>query len=118
MLKRLLIVFLFSSVIFTAFCQSSPLPKDNPVAIAAPHLPSMIRYDGVGKIFYGENAKYKIGVNEAGLKTWSKDYPAEVLKYKDAIVSYLKSAESTTLTDKDKEVYRDLKSQWLMFLQS
>ena len=45
----------FSSLLFA---QNTPLPKDHPIAVAAPHLPSMIRYNGVGHKFYGEKFTY------------------------------------------------------------
>lgn len=117
MLKRLFFLFFFSSLFCTAFSQTMPLTADNPIAIAAPHLPLMIRYDGVGRVFYGENTTYKFEINDSNLRTWIKNYPDELVTYKDAASKYLKTAESTLLTAGNKELYQDLKSQYSMIIQ-
>lgn len=117
MIKRLLCIVILSSFFLTAFSQSMPLPSDNPISIAAPHLPLMIRYDGTGKVFYAENTTYKSELNQSNLKDWIKNYPDEVSRYKIAIGTYLKTADTGGLTTENKEIYRDLKSQYVMVIQ-
>ena len=94
-----------------------PLPEAHPIAKAAPHLPLMVRYEGQGIVFNVENNKYKFEANEGRFKNWMKTYPTELLHYKEAISSYLKNTRIAKLSDENKQLYIDLKSQWLLILQ-
>lgn len=88
----------------------------NPVSIAAPNLPEMVRFDNTGEAFNGENHQYKSTENIASLNEWATRFPTEVITYKAAIELYL-ATDSATLSGTDKETYEDLKSQWIMFSQ-
>ena len=110
----LFLVILFCG--FVGFSQTQPLSKDHPIAIAAPNLPLIVRFDGTGTEFHGEKYSYNKESNESGLKTWMKNFPDEFKNYKIAISDYLKT-DPSTLSDSDKEVFTDLKSQNLMIIQ-
>lgn len=97
--------------------QSVLLPSDHPIAIAAPHLPALLKYDGVGKAIYGDKYSYKREENMVNIKEWIRNYPEEVTKYKAAINEYLKHADPSLLSGNDKELYHELKSQWMMVSQ-
>ena len=117
MSKHYYSLFLFCIFCCNAFSQNLPLPEAHPIAIAAPHLPLMIRYEGQGIVFNIENNKYKFEGNEGRLKNWMKTYPDELSKYKDAIAIYLKNISFRKLANENKELYIDLKSQWLLITQ-
>lgn len=97
--------------------QIAPLPVDHPIAVAAPHLPPILRHDGIGKPMYGDKFTYKQDENIANLKKWLIDYPEEVVKYKEAISGFLKSSDLSTLSENEKELYYDLKFQRMMISQ-
>lgn len=117
MIKKLLTFLLTLFLSSFLFAQSTPLPGDHPIAIAAPHLPLILRHDGTGVVFYGERFTYKKEQNETNLRNWIKTYPEEVTKYKVAIAAFLKDTEVSTLTEAQAALYCDLKSQYLMFMQ-
>jgi len=117
MLKNLCFLFLFCSSFYTAFSQSLPLPKAHPIAIAAPHLPLLLKYTGQGIIFNVENNKYTFDGNEQRFKIWMDDYPTELMHYKEAISYYLKNTHPEKLNGENKQLYVDLKSQWLLIVQ-
>lgn len=106
------------TLFFSAHGQTAPISFDNPFLTVAPHLPKMVRYDGVGKKFHGEKYIYKKEENETALKVWSEKYPGEVGSYKDTAVKYFASISVNTLSPTDQELFFDLKSQWLMVLQN
>lgn len=99
------------------FAQPPRLSKNHPVAVAAPHLPAIIRYNGVGQKFYGEKNVYNADQNNAKLKGWMKAYSGELAKYKVAISKYLESTDESKLSTKEAELYYDLKTQWMMIRQ-
>ena len=110
----LLIILLFAG--FFGFSQTAPLPKDHPVALAAPHLPLITRFDGTGTEFHGDKYSYNLESNTKNMKDWIKSFPDELETYKTAIALYLKS-DASTMPDADKEIFTDLKSQWFMIIQ-
>lgn len=97
--------------------QPVSLPKNHPIAVAAPHLPAIMRYDGTGSKFYASDLVYKNKENHSILREWMKNYPAEVVAYKTAIASYLKSTNPSVLSGSEKELYSDLKAQSIMISQ-
>lgn len=113
--KILFISFLFTSVFSYAYSQDAP--SSHPILLAAPHLPKMVRYDGVGKKFHGEKYYYKKEVNENALKNWMKAYPEEAAKYKETTEKYMSTVDILELSPEEKELYYDLKSQWYIFRQ-
>lgn len=115
MKKSLLFLTLLFSVI-VGFSQTQPLSKDHPIAAAAPHLPLIVRFDGTGTEFHGDKYSYNKELNEAALKTWIANFADEFKSYKSAISDYLKT-DPATLSDSDKDVYSDLKSQFWMISQ-
>lgn len=117
MFKKLCMLAVFVTITIVAFSQKSPLPANHPVALAAPHLPLIVRHDGSGAIFYAEKFTYKSEINVSNLNDWIKNYPSEVISYKDAIAQYFKSTDSAKLTSDDADQYFDLKAQYLMFQQ-
>lgn len=97
--------------------QTTPLPKDHPVKVAAPNLPEMVRASASEEnVFHGLGHSYS-KANEATVKAWIAKYPTELESYKTAISIFIKDSESKTLTDSEKETYRDLKSQYFMIIQ-
>ena len=117
MLKNLCLLLLFCNSFCTAFSQNVPLPKAHPIAIAAPHLPLIVKYEGQGIVFNVENNKYKFEGNEGRFKNWMKTYPEELAKYKDAIAIFLKNSPTNKLNTENHQLYVDLKSQWLLIVQ-
>ncbi|MBC7398651.1 MAG: hypothetical protein H7289_01805 [Mucilaginibacter sp.] len=113
MLLVSVILFCFTTA---SWAQTAPLPTDNPIKVAAPHLPLMVRHSGTGKVFYGDAYNYK-AENATVMKQWMTDYSAEVSTYKAAIDKYLKETDVTLLADDKKGVYYDLKNQWAMISQ-
>ena len=85
--------------------------------MAAPHLPLLLRYTGQGIVFSSENNKYTFEGNEQRFKKWMDDYPTELLQYKKAISYYLINTHPAKLNDENKQLYIDLKSQWLLIVQ-
>ena len=113
---------LFFSILILFFAiqaqaQTNSLPDGSPIKVAAPHLPLMARYSGVGQEHHGEKFSYNSDANINALKDWAKNNPNEVTAYKVAIEYYLKGAESATLSAADKDIYYDLKAQWYMYIQ-
>ncbi len=100
-----------------SWSQPVSLPKSHPIAVAAPHLPAIMRYDGAGSKFYAGDLVYKNEENHSNLKEWMKNYPAEVAAYKTAVALYLKSTNPAVLFNSEKELYSDLKAQSLMISQ-
>lgn len=117
MFKPICILFFFTIFFCKVFCQDLPLPINHPIAIAAPHLPLMIKYDGQGLVYTIENTRYKFDVIERDVKSWMRNYPEELVKYKAAIYSFLKIKQPITLPADRKNIYNDLKSQWLLIAQ-
>ena len=117
MFKNLCFLFIFCSCFSVAFSQTLPLPKNHPIAIAAPHLPLILRYTGQGIVFSSENNKYSFEGNEQRFKLWMDDYPGELKQYKAAISYYLKNTQPAKLNDENKQLYVDLKSQWQLIVQ-
>lgn len=114
--KNYLLVFaLFISTLLLA--QSSSLRKDHPIAIAAPHLPTIMKHTGAGAKFYGGKYVYNGEQNNAKLKAWMKAYSGELEKYKVAISKYLEATDESKLSAKEAELYNDLKVQWMMIRQ-
>lgn len=97
--------------------QKSSFSKDNPITIAAPHLPAMIKYSGEGPQFYGGKYVYDGEQCNAKLKAWMKAYAGELEKYKVVISKYLDAMDETKLSAKEAELYNDLKTQWMMIRQ-
>lgn len=115
----ILMIFLIVSAfsINKASAQTTPLPKDHPVKVAAPNLPEMVRATASEEnVFHGLGYSYS-NANEAKVKAWIAKFPAEVDSYKTAINLYIKDSETKTLTDVEKEIYSDLKSQFIMIIQ-
>lgn len=97
--------------------QTTPLPKDHPVKVAAPNLPEMVRASASEEnVFHGLGNSYS-KANEATVKAWIAKYPTELESYKTAISIFIKEAESKTLTDSEKDTFSDLKSQYFMIIQ-
>ncbi len=117
MYKYICFLYFFCGLFFTSFSQSAPLPKNHPIAIAAPHLPLLIKYTGQGIVFKVKNNKYAFDRNERQFKIWMYNYPDELLNYKNAIAIYLKHTQPSTLKKGNKQLYIDLKSQWLLIAQ-
>lgn len=115
--ERLLLFICFLAFSFTAVSQNQPLPKSHPVSLAAPHLPLIQKYDGTDVRFYGEKYSYNGEKSKSVIKLWMANFPSEVIAYKEAMVQYLNRIDLTTLSENDKEVYSDLKSQWNMIIQ-
>jgi hypothetical protein len=115
----ILLFFLIVSTLATnkANAQTTPLPKDHPVKVAAPNLPEMVRATASEEnVFHGLGYSYS-NANEAKVKAWIAKFPAEVDSYKTAINLYIKDSETKTLNDVEKEIYSDLKSQFIMIIQ-
>lgn len=113
-------ILLFISIILCSvmgFSQLGPLPKDHPITLAAPHLPLIVRFDGIGGEFHGEKYSYKKEQNTANFKSWVASYPQEVTPYKDAMAGLIKSTDVSLLSDSDKETFTDLVSQYWMIIQ-
>jgi len=98
--------------------QTGPdIPSDHPISIAAPNLPKVTRHDGLSDAFYGYNYVYNLGENESNLLDWKENYPVEYENYVKVASEYFSTTDESTLSDTGKEVYADLKSQWLMLNQ-
>lgn len=113
----MILCILLISISNTIYSQSKEPYKINTIVNLAPHLPKMLRYDGSDKAFYGVKHTYKSGQNENNLKEWIKKYPEEAEKYKAEAAKFFESMTEETLSGVEKELYCDLKSQWLMFSQ-
>ena len=100
----------------SAFAQAPRAPIQDSVAAVAPHLPAIVRYDGVGAEFHGDKYSYKREC-QASVAQWAKDYPEEVAKFKDVAGAYINGANVETLSSSEAEVYYDLKAQWYMVIQ-
>lgn len=108
----------FIGIIFLSGMANGQTPvSENPVIKAAPHLPKMERATDDAKLFHGEKFTYKAD-NEITLKEWVTKYPSEVEAYKVAMEKYLKDTDVTKLSAVDQDTFYDLKSQWLMALQT
>lgn len=114
-MKQLAMTICFLCCVYMAQAQNNDLPANHVIKVAAPHLPKMERSNG-GKVFYGEKHTYKLE-NKAALEKWMGQYPAEAVAYKAAITKLLNETDVNTLSDQEKELYYDLKSQWLMASQ-
>lgn len=117
LLKRAFAFMLTLIIYSSSHSQSIATASENPITLAAPHLPKMIRYDGVGKEFHGEKHSYKKEVNVTAVKDWIKNHPDEVTKYKEAAAKYFSSVKESELTVEEKELYYDQKSQWYIVRQ-
>ncbi len=115
-MRKNLLAILLLFISYCGFAQTAPLPANHPIALAAPHLPLIIRFDGVGKEFHGDKYTYNLESNLQNIKDWIKNFPDELNSYKGAIATYLKT-DLSTLSDSDKEIFTDLKSQWFMIAQ-
>lgn len=100
-----------------SWSQSIPLPSDHPIAVAAPHLPAILRHDGIGKPIYGDKYTYKGEENAIRIKEWMRNYPEEVIRYKEAIAEYLKNTNVDLISENERELYHDLNSQWMLVRQ-
>ncbi|MHA6246369.1 hypothetical protein ACXYMU_00405 [Pontibacter sp. CAU 1760] len=109
--------FIIFGISTICWSQSTPLPSNHPVKVAAPHLPPILRHDGTGKPIYGDKYAYDRDRNITQLKNWIKLYPEEISDYKRAINDYLSHSDEEALSGNEKELYHDLKSQWLIFSQ-
>ena len=115
-MKKSLLFLLILFCGLAGFSQTQPLSKDHPIAVAAPNLPLMVRFNGTGTEFHGEKYSYNKESNESAFKNWIKNFADEYKSYKTAINDYLKT-DPSTLSDSDKEVFTDLKSQYWMLSQ-
>jgi hypothetical protein len=98
--------------------QTVPLPKDHPIKIAAPNLPLFERASaGSGRVLYGEKYDYAYSSVEK-VKEWMVNFPSELETYKVAIKKFLADADLDTMTNERKELYYDLKNQWILITQT
>ncbi len=120
-LKQVLLTLFLGTILIClgasgAHAQTTDLPKDHPIKIAAPHLPLLERHTGEGQAFYGEKFVYK-SESQVKIKEWAGAYPAELEAYKVAIEKYLKDTDPATLSETAKETYYDLKAQSMLISQ-
>lgn len=115
-MKKLLKTFVIGVALIASqsvFAQSS----SDAVLEAAPHLPTMVKAEAEDTdVFNGVNNAYKNDLNLESLKAWAEAYPSEVTAYKEAMESFL-TTDYESLSDSEKEVFNNLKSQWIMFIQ-
>ena len=98
--------------------QTVPLPKDHPIKIAAPNLPLFERVStGSERVLYGEKYDYTYSSVEK-VKEWMVNFPSELETYKVAIKKFLADADLDTMTNERKELYYDLKNQWILITQT
>ena len=88
------------------------IPIDETIAVAAPHLPVIRKWDGSGDPFKFKKNTYLY--DEKILKTWIQTYPDEFTKYCIAMKTLLKNTKESTLTPIMKTIYTDLKAQYFM----
>jgi hypothetical protein len=87
-------------------------PIDETIAVAAPHLPVIRKWDGSGDSFKFKRNTYLY--DEKILKTWIQTYPDEFTNYCIAMKTLLKNTKESTLTPIMKTIYTDLKAQYFM----
>ncbi|NMM49662.1 hypothetical protein [Marinigracilibium pacificum] len=91
--------------------------SEHPIAVVAPHLPQLLRFEGTGNSFYGVERQYQSDNNINRLQAWITNFPEEYSSYKGKIEEYLASVDQEALSNSDLEIYYDIKSQWLMLSQ-
>jgi hypothetical protein len=103
-----------SSIVYTdEHLQDSLLtPIDESIAIAAPHLPIIQKFDGSGSSFKYKKNTYN--VDENILKLWIQTYPKEFDDYCVAMKILLKETKTSSLSPIMKTIYTDLRAQYVI----
>jgi hypothetical protein len=99
-----------------SYAQNVPKPIDADIAIAAPHLPAVAKFDGSGTSFQYGNQFYKYDVST--IKEWIKTYPDEFPKYSIAMQALIKDTKASALPTGMQTIYYDLQAQYNMILKT
>ncbi len=91
--------------------QGNVLPKQA-ISAAAAHLPSLVRYDGIGEKVTAAAGNYE-AESFQNLQNWASQYPEEVTNYLNVVSVYLHDAEESSIPATEKSAYNDLKAQWI-----
>lgn len=98
-----------------SYAQNKVKPIDDAIAIAAPHLPAVEKFNGSGTSFQYEKQAYKY--DEKPIKEWITAYPNEFQKYNVAIQKLIKETKLSDLSPGMQSIYTDLKAQYKMVLK-
>jgi hypothetical protein len=104
--------YLMGAIYADVFSAGTSEPIDESIAVAAPHLPVIQKFEGSGNSFKYKKIRYQY--DEKTLKTWIQTYPEEFTNYCIAMKALLNETKESSLSPVMKAIYTDLRAQYLM----
>lgn len=87
-------------------------PIDETIALAAPHLPAVVKFEGLGVSFKYKNQVYLYDADI--IKEWISQYPQEFANYNVAMESLIKETKVSKLPKNMQAIFTDLRAQYLL----